>query len=136
MAFISLIGCLPFPFALLFSSSRGGGVVEILRLFAKAAPSGRTLPACMSRSLLSEAGAGSWARILCFNESPLVELALVMERIRSGFDVEKRTTRSTGMSFGASILQDLLTAVSREPGQCSYDMRLSRRLAESIIVFL
>ncbi len=69
----------------------------------RASVSRRTLPEWIRRSRLVDAGSSSSARICCLRDSADVVLGLGIERMTSGFDVEKRMTRSNG-TFDAAIV--------------------------------
>ena len=69
-----------------------------LRLLDSAALSWRTLPEWMRRRRLVDAGVSRWARICCLRDREVVVFGFAIVRMRSGLDVEKRTTRSNGAS--------------------------------------
>ena len=92
------MGCLPFAFSLLLAPLSAGGGTVTCKLLDNAAASGRTFPACINRNRHVEAGASRCARICCFTDSAVMRLGFSMLRMISGFDVEKRTTRSRGVS--------------------------------------
>lgn len=66
------------------------------RLLLSAASSCTTFPAWISRSLPSDAGEDSWARMCCLSASAVVESGCEIGRMMSGLEVEKRTTMSKG----------------------------------------
>ena len=94
----------------------------MFRLFDSAAVSGRTLPACIRRNLLVDAGVSRCARICCLRESVVVVLGLSIVRMRSGLEVEKRMTISRGASLVAAIafLRVALLRMQTRAIQCDY----------------